>query len=142
MARAGADACGPRTIARVILGQRQSHIESGIPHVRLKDYPQHVLHEAGWHTRGYLPHFDGRTKPQSITLHLADSVPVRVIERWEDELRNLSDEHRVVIMRERIDKYLDQGYGECYLRDQRIAKLVQDSLLKYVAFGTTCSPGA
>jgi len=106
-------------------------MESRIPHMRLKDYPQHVLHEAGWHTRGYLPHFDGRTKPQSITLHLADSVPARVVERWEDELRNLSDEHRLVIMRQRIDQYLDQGYGECYLRDPDIAKLVQDSLLKY-----------
>ena len=97
----------------------------------LKDYPQHVLHEAGWYTRGYLPHFDGRTKPQAITLHLADSVPVKVIERWEKELRDLTDEHRLTIMRKRIDKYLDQGYGECYLRDQHIAKLVQDSLLKY-----------
>ncbi len=34
-------------------------------------------------------------------------------------------------MRERIDKYLDQGYGNCYLRDPGIAKLVQDSLLRY-----------
>ena len=75
----------------------------------LKDYSQHVLHEAGWYTRGYLPHFDGRTKPQAITLHLADSVPVKVIERWEKELRDLTDEHRLTIMRKRIDKYLDQG---------------------------------
>ena len=75
----------------------------------LKDYPQHVLHEAGRHTRGYLPHFEGRATPQTITIHLADSVPVRVIERWEKELRDLSDEHRLTIMRKRIDKYLDQG---------------------------------
>src|SRR5690242_19301569 len=110
--------------------------------MRLKDYPQHVLHEAGWHTRGYLPHFDGRVKPQTITVHLADSVTIEVIERWEDELRNVSDEHRRVIMRQRIDKYLDQGYGECYLRDQRMAKLVQDSLLKYDELRYTSSRGA
>jgi len=34
-------------------------------------------------------------------------------------------------MRQRIDRYLDQGYGACYLRDVVIAKMVQDSLLKY-----------
>ena len=30
----------------------QPHLESRTPHMSLKDYPQHVLHEAGWHTRG------------------------------------------------------------------------------------------
>ena len=33
------------------------------------------LREAGWHSRGYLPHFDGREIPQFITCRLADSVP-------------------------------------------------------------------
>jgi hypothetical protein len=34
-------------------------------------------------------------------------------------------------MEGRIDKYLDRGYGSCFLKDFRIAKLVQDSLLKF-----------
>jgi REP element-mobilizing transposase RayT len=34
-------------------------------------------------------------------------------------------------MQQRIDRYLDQGYGNSFLRDPRIAKLVQDSMLKY-----------
>jgi REP element-mobilizing transposase RayT len=97
----------------------------------LKDYPRDLLRKAGWHTRGYLPHFDGRATPQTITLHLADSVPVKVIERWENELRHLTDQHKLSIMKRRIENYLDQGYGECFLRHPHIAKLIQDSLLKY-----------
>jgi REP element-mobilizing transposase RayT len=98
----------------------------------LADDPhKELLREAGWHTRCYLPHFDGQATPQSITLHLADAVPLTVIERWQRQLQHLNDEHKLAVMQQRIDKYLDQGYGECFLKDSRIAKLVQDSLLKF-----------
>lgn len=96
-----------------------------------EDPHKELLREAGWHTRGYLPHFDGRAIPQSITLHLADAVPLKVIERWQLELRELTDQRKRLLMQQRIERYLDQGYGECFLKDERIAKLVQDSLLKF-----------
>jgi REP element-mobilizing transposase RayT len=89
------------------------------------------LRAAGWHSRGYLPHFDGRAIPQTITLHLADSVPAKVVHRWERKLRELDDQQKRITMQERIERYLDQGYGSCFLKDLRIAKLVQDSLLKF-----------
>ena len=89
------------------------------------------LREAGWHSRGYLPHFDGRAIPQFITLHLADSIPKNVIERWQRQLSKLEEKEKRIILARRIDKYLDQGYGSCFLRDPRIAKIVQDSLLKF-----------
>ena len=44
------------------------------------DRHQNELHAAGWHSRGYLLHFDGREIPQFITFHLADSIPKEVIE--------------------------------------------------------------
>ena len=98
----------------------------------LKDSPHlDLLREAGWHTRGYLPHFDGCASPQTITLHLADGVPAKVIESWRRELQVLNDEQQLIILNQRIERYADQGYGECYLRKAPIAKLVQDSLLKY-----------
>ena len=98
----------------------------------LADDPhKQLLREAGWHTRGYLPHFDGQAIPQTITLHLADAVPLKVIERWERQLRDLTDKHKLALMQQRIDQYLDAGYGECFLKDAAIAKLVQNSLLKY-----------
>ena len=48
----------------------------------IKSPHRNDLREAGWHTRGYLPHFDGRTIPQFITLRLFDSVPDAVLQRW------------------------------------------------------------
>jgi len=32
-------------------------------------------------------------------------------------------------MRRRVEAYLDQGHGNCYLKDSRIATIVQDALL-------------
>ncbi len=88
------------------------------------------LREAGWHSRGYLPHFEGGEIAQTINLRLADSLPKRVLERWNQELArdriiNASD------VRERIERYLDQGFGSCALRDKRVAKMVQESLLHF-----------
>ena len=98
----------------------------------LADDPhKELLREAGWHTRGYLPHFDGQAIPQTITLHLADAVPLKVVERWQRQLQHLTDEHKLIIMQQRIEKYLDQGYGECLLKISSIANLIQESLLKY-----------
>jgi REP element-mobilizing transposase RayT len=93
--------------------------------------PKKELREAGWHSRGYLPHFDGRAIPQFITLHLADSIPRKVIERWRGELNRLEENEARLLLQRRIDKYLDQGYGSCFLKNNRIAKIVQDSLLKF-----------
>jgi putative DNA methylase len=86
---------------------------------------------AGWHSRGYLPHFDGGTIPQFVTLHLFDSVPRKVVERWQKELLHLDEKQQQVGVRKRVEKYLDSGYGQCFLRDLRIAKLVQASLLAF-----------
>ena len=46
------------------------------------------LRSAGWHSRGYLPHFDGIATPQFITINLADAIPRKVIDRWREELRS------------------------------------------------------
>ena len=89
------------------------------------------LRAAGWHSRGYLPHFDGRAIPQFITLHLADSIPNKVIQCWEQELRHLGDEQDRILLQKRIERYLDQGYGNAFLKDTEVAKIVQDSLLKF-----------
>jgi REP element-mobilizing transposase RayT len=88
------------------------------------------LRAAGWHSRGYLPHFDGRAIPQFITLHLADSIPQKVIQQWKRELTNLDDEQDRILLQKRIERYLDQGYGNALLKDSRVATIVQDSLLK------------
>ncbi len=77
----------------------------------------------GWHSRGYLPHFDGGELPQFITFRLADSMPQELLDRWREELGNESNIDVDAAIRKRIELYLDQGYGECYLRHPRIARL-------------------
>ena len=46
----------------------------------------------GWHSRGYLPHFDGGDIVQMVTFRLADSFPRRLLVEWEDVLAHMSEE--------------------------------------------------
>jgi len=77
----------------------------------------------GWHSRGYLPHFDERNLIQSITFRLGDSVPLHV----RDRLHQV-DEHTRFLQTENT---LDTGYGECWLSQPAIAALVQGTFLHF-----------
>jgi hypothetical protein len=96
-----------------------------------EDRHQKQLRAAGWHSRGYLPHFDGIEIPQYLTIHLADSIPQKVIKRWKEELKLLTYEQERILLQRRIEKYLDQGYGEALLKHANVATMVQNSLLKF-----------
>jgi REP element-mobilizing transposase RayT len=84
---------------------------------------------AGWHSRGYLPHFDGGEIPQFITFRLGDSMPPELLDRWREDLSSEQNVDVDAALRKRIELFLDQGYGECYLRDPRVAESVQNSFL-------------
>ena len=64
---------------------------------------------------------------QFITFRLADSMPQSVLETWRNDLNTgaITDAG----LRKRIEIYLDQNCGECWLSDERIADLVQNALL-------------
>jgi len=83
----------------------------------------------GWHSRGYLPHFDGGSIPQSITFRLFDSLPKTVLEEWSHELAHQSSDLGDKEIRKQVAAYLDQGHGSCYLKQPRVAKIVQDAIL-------------
>lgn len=85
--------------------------------------------EVRWHSRGYLPHFDGGERAQFVTFRLGDSLPRSVLERWRSELENAGEGEREIELYRRIEWYLDQGYGAAYMKDERVAGLVQDALL-------------
>jgi REP element-mobilizing transposase RayT len=57
------------------------------------------------------------------------------VEQWRVDLNWLeglpADDPREVELRERIAKYEDQGCGACWLRDERLAQLVQNALLHF-----------
>ena len=82
-----------------------------------------------WHSRGFLPHFDDEGVTQFITFRLADSMPQSVLEKWREELAQ--DDIADADLRRRIERYLDQNFGEGHLRVERIAAMVQDTLLKW-----------
>lgn len=89
----------------------------------------------GWHSRGYLPHFDGGDITQAITFRLADSLPHGILVNWRRELeretqRRTEDEINEE-MRKRIEEWLDAGHGQCHLSDARVAEVVQNALLHF-----------
>ncbi len=90
---------------------------------------KYVVEPRGWHSRGYLPHLDGGEIPQFITFRLGDSLPQTVLDRWREELQRETGFDIDAALRRRIEAYLDQGYGQCYLKDERVATMVQNSLL-------------
>ena len=91
--------------------------------------PQMSRSALGWHSRGYLPHFDGGELSQFITFRLHDALPQSAILRWRDELKSEQPGFAESMMRRRVEAYLDQGHGTCYLKDPRVAAIVQDALL-------------
>jgi putative DNA methylase len=80
----------------------------------------HTPHE-GWHSRGYLPHFDAPGIVQSVTLRLADSLPSHLLDRASNDLAR----------RKQADTTLDTGLGVCALRDARIGGVVEAALLHF-----------
>ncbi len=86
-----------------------------------------------WHRRFHsVPHRENKAL-QSITFRLYDSLPKEVIEEIKLKLDiNEDDDSYDSIqyqrLRQKIAEYEDAGYGQCFLRDERIAAIMQDTL--------------
>jgi REP element-mobilizing transposase RayT len=83
----------------------------------------------GWHSRGYFPHFDGERVTQHVSFHLFDSLPQSVLAHWRQELRLRPQQETDLELRKRIQEFLNRGYGSCFLRDDRLAAIVENALL-------------
>jgi putative DNA methylase len=83
----------------------------------------------GWHSRGYLPHLEMPGLIQFISFRLEDAMPVETLKTWQQELRLIPAEKQKRELRMRIEKYLDAGHGSCFLKEPRIARLVENALL-------------
>jgi REP element-mobilizing transposase RayT len=75
----------------------------------------------GWHSRGYLPHFDSAETVQFVTFRLGDSLPKAVAEALAALPDNLAE----------TDHKLDNGLGACWLREPTIAQLVEDAIMHF-----------
>jgi REP element-mobilizing transposase RayT len=112
----------------------------------------------GWHERGFLPHCDKSGLIQFVTFRLWDSLPTSRKGEWEHLLviagrsnaprsnssgasppgaRSIASpdtvkaETRAQAAREqrrRLEAFLDRGLGECFLRDPRIAALMETTM--------------
>ncbi|MFO7896123.1 MAG: transposase [Candidatus Cloacimonadales bacterium] len=89
----------------------------------------------GWYKSNFLPHCDCAEVYQFITFRLYDSVPADVIQKWKDELRIIdnteADSKEAIELQMKILKYEDNGYGECFLKDKKIAQVVADALFYF-----------
>src|SRR5262245_15756492 len=85
----------------------------------------------GWHSRGYLPHFDQALLIQSITFRLTDSLPASKLAALERELAGIAEVDREAERYRAIEAALDAGHGECHLRKKEIAALVENALFHF-----------
>lgn len=85
----------------------------------------------GWYSRGYLPHCDFGPLRQFITLRLFDSLPQSVLNALRIKLQRRQPENIELETMRRVEKYLDQGYGSCFLRQRGAAEIVRDALLHF-----------
>ena len=81
----------------------------------------------GWHERGYLPHCDYSGLVQLVTFRLWDSMPASKRGEWEQLLKIEDNREK----RTKLEAYLDRGRGECYLRHERVARIVQEALVHF-----------
>jgi len=79
----------------------------------------------GWHENGYLPHRDEPGLIQLVTFRLADAFPEKLRSEWEMLLKIEDDRKRRI----ELEDYLDKGRGECLLRRNDVAEIVENSLL-------------
>lgn len=93
----------------------------------------------GVHTRGYLPHVKREGAWYFVTFRLADSLPQEVLLSFKrqhaERLRVLPSDAKQGVREEidrelqrHVERYLDRGAGECYLRRTEIAGLVKEAL--------------
>jgi valyl-tRNA synthetase len=89
-----------------------------------------------------LPHWTQAGATYAVTFRLADSLPASVVESWKRERGAIEErakaQNRTLTCQERkelqhlygakVDSILNSGQGACYLRDERIAGMVQETL--------------
>ncbi|MBU0611284.1 MAG: transposase [Armatimonadetes bacterium] len=89
------------------------------------------MNPEGWHSRGYLPHFNGGEIAQMVTFRLHGSLPQELIERLRQEVRRLSPATAEAELHRRLEEHLDGGHGPTWLREPSVAELVQSALLHF-----------
>jgi hypothetical protein len=70
--------------------------------------------QRGWHSGGYVPHFDGGQILQMFTFRLIDSFPTKCLAERAVELAALGPVQAECVRCRRIEEYLDKGFGSAF----------------------------
>lgn len=92
--------------------------------------------------RGYLPHLESPDSTYFVTFRLAGSIPATVLTNWRFERENIikgaerqkrglskyEKEKLKYLFSSKVENYLDQHNGTCWLKDPAIAQVVAQTL--------------
>src|SRR5262245_21306321 len=103
------------------------------------------------YSRGYLPHIEIPDGTYFVTFRLSDSLPQKVLVRFQQERSALEKSKAIdplLLLRDyesKIQKFLDASYGCCWLRNPAVAKVLVEALKKndqkwYVLHAYTIMP--
>ena len=95
--------------------------------------------------RGRLPHWEKEEGAYFVTFRLADSLPQHILDQLDQEREQTerilgslerelshSEKRRVdMLFSDRVNEYLDKGYGDCDLKDSRIAEIVSETIKRF-----------
>ncbi len=85
----------------------------------------------GWYRRGdkHPPHYDALNLTQFVTFRLAKTLPQEKLNKWKEDLAGgrIHDTQ----YRQQVENWLNKGMGACWLKDVRIASMVQNALLYF-----------
>ncbi len=65
----------------------------------------------------------------TLNYRLARSLPKKVLDAWDEELKRVPLKIRDAERRKRIEAHLDAGHGDCWLRRPEVATLVENAFL-------------
>jgi REP element-mobilizing transposase RayT len=117
---------------------------TGVPPVVLV-HPQDASATLRKRRGAYLPHWTLDGAWYAVTFRLWDSLPQHIVEFWLAERKNIvktaeqmnrplskHEEQRLAhLYSEKVERYLDAGYGSCYMKDGRVAGIVANALLHF-----------
>jgi|GEM_PF-464963 len=106
------------------------------------NFPNVKFGEITKRERGRLPHWEKENGIYFVTFRLADSLPknvlnslkiernevLKILEKTEGDLSPTEKRKIDKLFSNKIEKYLDAGYGSCVLNNDEIAAIVSDSL--------------
>jgi putative transposase len=81
-------------------------------------------------SRGYLPHLPVAEVAQFVTWRLNDSIPNHLWDEWR-KIQVAEDPAKRQALHHLMERHLDAGHGEAYLREPGLARIVMESILAH-----------